>query len=655
MGMSCSFNGTDADYSNSGLAVLCFDNKRCEGKKLRYSIVKSEENFFAFDIFDENKCVKLECVLNFETAYQLVSFSSTLVNLTDKPITLRRALPRLPFAPGKYKVHYQESRWLAENQPRCTELAGANITLSAGAARSTVGNTPFCILEDTENASAAAIHVVPRGNWNIHIRSKVIKNESPMAVIEAGLADTDLFAEIAPGERLELPELLITEVPDCDLGQSGALIQRYMIDRRIPKSLHTPPVSYNTWLYRFTKFNIDQLRMQLKAAKEIGCEVFIVDAGWFGTADDWWDSVGDWQEREGAPFYGNMSAFADEVRANGLEFGFWMEPERWESNASIKKIHPEWFPEHTTRIDLTQRAAAEHFLETVSHFIKKFKAKYIKIDFNAAVGYDESGRELYDYCTKLKELMLKLRDRFPELVIENCASGALRNDLDTATYYDTAFVSDHAHLYENLRIRQGAFARTIPGRIQNWAVTRPAPERLTKVSDEIPVLAGTSATWDEGAIFNADFVMSSVLLGIPCFTGDIAGLPQEVRSLYAKYISFYKENRNFFVNSHVYQLNFRYLPMTDYENYLAFQMQSADQDKSLVFVYTSSLTRREERRFKLFNLAPEKSYTVKQLFGKDDNEVVMTGKELMKYGINCSFSPSLFIRHRAAIYQIESH
>ena len=178
---------------------------------------------------------------------------------------------------------------------------------------------------------------------------------------------------------------------------------------------------------------------------------------------------------------------------------------------------------------------------------------------------------------------------------------------------------------------------------------------MTKVSDEILVLAGTSATWDEGAIFNADFVMSSVLLGVPCFTGDIAGLPQDVRDLYAKYISFYKENRKFFVNSHVYQLNFRYLPMTDYENYLAFQMQDADQDKSLVFVYTSSLTRREERRFKLFNLDPEKNYTVKQIFGKEDNEVVMTGKELMKYGINSSFSPSLFIRHRAAIYQIESH
>ena len=655
MGMSCSYNGTDLDYHNSGLAVVCFDTKRGEGKKLKYSIVQSTENRFAFNIFDRDDNVLLECCWDFNTQYKVISCKYTLINLSKKNISLRRALPRFPFAPGKYKVHYQESRWLAENISRQKELDGANITLAAGAARSSVGNTPFCILEDMENSSASAFHVVPRGNWNIHIRSKVVKNESPMPVIELGLADSDLFADIAPQEKFELPEILITAVPDCDPGQSGALIQQYVISNRLPSYLHTPPVVYNTWLYRFTNFKIDQLREQLSAAKEIGCEVFIVDAGWFGSADDWWDSVGDWKEREGEPFFGNMSSFADEVRAAGLKFGFWMEPERWESGAEIRKIHPEWFPEHTTRIDLTQPAAAEHFLKIIADFVRKFNAEYIKIDYNAAAGYDESGRELYDYCSKLKELMIELRKQFPELVIENCASGALRNDLDTATYFDMAFVSDHAHLYENLRIRQGAFTRTIPGRTLNWAVTRPAPERVTKVSDETLVLAGTSASWDEGAVFNADFVMSSVLLGVPGFTGDIAALPPEVRKLYAKYIAFYKENRKFFINSHVWQLNFSYQPMTDYENYQAFQMQEHDKDKSLVFVYTSSLTRREGRRFKLFNLDPEKTYTVKQLFC-DGNEscISISGKELMEYGLNCMFSPSLFIRHRAAIYQIES-
>ncbi len=655
MGLSCSFNGYEDDYSNSGLAVVCVDTLRCEGRKLKYTLIEATENIFRFDICDENDLFKLECCWTFETQFHLISCCCTLVNLSDKPFSLRRALPRFVFAPGKYRLHYQESRWLSENQPRCTELAGMNIKLSAGAARSTVGNTPFCILEDIENSSAAAFHLVPRGNWNINIRSSIIKSEAPMPIVEPGLADTDLFFSVAPQERIELPQVIITEVPDCDPGLSGAYIQQYMIDRRIPDFLHTPPVLYNTWLYRFTDLKIDELRAQLKAAKELGCEVFVVDAGWFGNAD-WWNSVGDWQEREGEPFFGNMASFAEEVRSSGLDFGFWMEPERWEVNASIRKKHPEWFPAHSTRIDLTQPSAAEHFRKTIADNVRKFKARYIKIDFNAAAGYDESGKELYDYCSKFKELILELRKEFPELVIENCGAGALRNDLDTATYFDAAFVSDHAHLYENLKIRQGAFMRTLPGRTLNWAVTRPAPERLTKVSDELLVMAGTSSSWDEGALFNVNFVMSSALLGIPGFTGDIAGLPQEVRDVYAKYVAFYKENRKLFLNSHVYQLNFRYLPMSDNENILAFQMQEHAGDNSLIFVFTSGLTRRDRRRFKLQNLDPEKNYSVKKLFCTEEvQETSISGRELMKYGIDCELQTAMHIRHRAAIYQVSSH
>ena len=43
-----------------------------------------------------------------------------------------------------------------------------------------------------------------------------------------------------------------------------------------------PPVIYNTLLYRFASFTVEQLRQQLAAAKKIGCEYFVVDAGWFG-------------------------------------------------------------------------------------------------------------------------------------------------------------------------------------------------------------------------------------------------------------------------------------------------------------------------------------------------------------------------------------
>ncbi|MBQ6597533.1 MAG: alpha-galactosidase [Lentisphaeria bacterium] len=409
------------------------------------------------------------------------------------------------------------------------------------AARSTIGCTPFCVLLDVENRAAAAFHVLPHGNWTIQIHSDILSNEFPTPVVEAGLADTDLFLTLRSDCSIELPEVLIQAIPQGDLMRCSADLQKYMIRKRLPKAkLHRPPVIYNTWLYRFTDFTLEQMRRQLQAAKEIGCEVFIVDAGWYDAGKSRRE-VGDWREKGDGPFLGDMRAFADEVRAAGLTFGFWIEPERWTNAIQIRKEHPEWFPKNSTRIDLPQPAAADHFYHVIADNVRKFGAGYIKVDYNASVGYDESGTELYDYCTALNEQFRRIRADFPDLIIENCASGALRCDLATAMIFDHAFVSDNAHPYETLRIRQGMFMRFMPGRILNWIVMRPAPERRTKVFDCDQVLACAAATWDEAALFDLKYVMLSGLLGIPGFSGELADFEHGIRQKIAAYVQFYKD------------------------------------------------------------------------------------------------------------------
>ena len=652
-GMTCGHNGVENDYSCSGLAVICADEQRLEGEKLKYEILSAEPDEFCFAAFDVKRSVRLECSWKFEREFDLIRCCYQLSNTSDKPVVIRRALPRWVFTPGEYNIFSHMSRWGAENILQSCSLRGSDFHLHGRAARSTVGSTPFCVIRDEENMSAAAFHVLPCGNWMIDVHSDIISNDSPSAIVEAGLADRDLFLTLQPEEKIELPEILIQDVPGGDLLKISAPIHKYMIRKRLPSSnLHEPPVVYNGWLYRFTDFTKEQLSLQLKAAKEIGCEVFIVDAGWFG-ADAGWGNVGDWREKTGAPFYGNMSAFADEVRAAGLKFGFWMEPERFAEEIPVRKEHPEWFPEHTSRIDLTQPAAAEYFREIIIENVKKFGAEYIKIDFNASVGYDDSGSELYRYCTVLNEQILRIRKACPNLVIENCGSGSLRRDLSTDLIYDQAFISDNAHPYETLRIRQGMFMRTLPGRTLNWIVMRPAPERRTKIADTDQVFACTAATWDEAALFDLDYVMISGLLGNPGFSGELAEFSPEMKKKIGSYVSFYKKNRKFFVNSHVFMLTYPDEKISDYEKYLAFQMQGDQTRDSLVFVFTNSFTRRSVRNFRLYDLDPEKRYSVTRLFSTDSEERIQSGADLMRYGLKSVFPENQHIRHAAGLYQIK--
>ena len=650
-GMVCGHNGMEDDFSCSGLALVSVDNMRLEGAKWIYAVNKADDNEFSFSATDKNNTVRMDVVWKFETAYDLISCKYTLHNISSKDVKIQRALPRMVFAPGEYEVMWHMNRWGAENQLQCAKLRGEDILLHGRAARSTVGCTPFCILKDVENCTALAFHVMPCGNWTIQIHSDILSNEAPTPIVEAGLADTDLFMGLKAGQSIELPELLIQAMPGANLQTSGANLHRYIIEKRLPSFVHEPPVIYNTWLYRFTNFTREQLREQLKAAKEIGCEIFIIDAGWFGS-DKSWGKVGDWREKENEPFFGNMSAFADEVRAAGLQFGFWIEPERWAAGIPIREEHPEWFPENTTRIDLTQADAAEHFYNVIADNVRKFGAKYIKVDYNASVGFDASGCELYKYCKVLTAQFERLHAEFPDLIIENCGSGALRNDLASQMIFDHNFVSDNANPFETLRIRQGAMMRTLPGRILNWIVMRPAPERRTKVAKFIQVLACNAGTWDEAGLYDLDYVMTSGLLGIPGFSGELAELPDEVKAKAAEYIEFYKKNRKFIADSHVYLLTPPEDKIVDYEKYAAFQMQHGDCRDSLVFVFSNGASRRGLRNFRLNNLDENANYRIRKLFSEDAEETVVSGRELMTFGLTVSTPENQHIRHTSALYQL---
>ena len=238
------------------------------------------------------------------------------------------------------------------------------------------------------------------------------------------------------------------------------------------------------------------------------------------------------------------------------------------------------------------------------------------------------------------------------MVLENCGSGALRNDLVTAGLYDVSFVSDNANPVDTLKIRQGAFMRTLPGRTLNWLVMRSAPERRTPIHDGDQVLACTGGTWDEAALFDPEYLLVSGLLGVPGFSGDLAELSPEIKNRIKTCISYYKENRRFFIDSHVFLLTEPDLAVSDSEKYFVFQMQGDDTTDSLLFVFSNSMSRRAVRNFRLKNLDPAREYRIEKLFDDQSELMIKSGAELMRYGLKTVLVENMHLRHTAGLYKI---
>jgi alpha-galactosidase len=397
------------------------------------------------------------------------------------------------------------------------------------------------------------------------------------------------------------------------------------------------------------------LRGQLQAARQLGCEVFVVDAGWYGPqADDWWSQAGDWRERQATAFRGQMKQFADEVRAAGLGFGLWMEPERFGAGVPVRVEHPEWFcPGDPTfaRIDLTLPDAREYLKREITRLVDMYELAWMKIDFNFELGRDPLGAELSSYYAVWYELLDEIRAAHPRTVFEGCASGGMRCDLNTLSHFAGHFLSDTVHPIDVLRIWQGALLRLPPGRLIKWLVLRSVGRSMptyTKSLADSPVTlaAPGGALWDPSETVDLDFAAAVALPGMFGLSGDLAGLPDEAAARLAEHVVFYQRWRNM-IRTSVAHLLTPPADKTDRHGWAGVQLEHCQTGNHLVFFYRLD-DGRTVHDFRLCNVNPNARYRVTPHIPAGGPVRNCTGIQLLEDGLRVELPQ----RYRAAVYTV---
>ncbi len=540
----------------------------------------------------------------------LLSRKDVLICHGSASCLVRRCHPVLYLAPRSYIARWQSSAWCLENQPQTAPCAGADLVLRHPPGRTSDQASPYLVLDG--GGAKLSVHVVPDGNWMMRAHPEPNGGGLPRVLVAAGHEEEGFGVMLKPGESLALPEVLYGD-------DDPAALHRAWQARSPGQAL---PVIYNTWFRDFDRLPPEELRPQLAAAKVIGAEVFVVDAGWFGDGEGWWNQVGNWQEQTDRAFRGNLKGFADEVRAAGLGFGLWMEPERFGPQAKIRKAQPEWFPhgeDPFTRIDLAQPAASAWLKGEMARLVKTYGLAWMKVDYNFPLGEDDSGEELRGYFRGWKRLIGELRREFPDTVFEACSSGAMRLDLGVVEQFPVGFLSDTVNPWDMLSIATGAWRRLPPGRLGRWAVVR---ERGGEVQ------AASGAGWGSPESTSVEFLAAVAFPGSMGFSGDLASLSAARIAELGRLVREYKLARPRIAKSCGYLLSPQ-MELGNREGWCATQLQ--DGDWNLVSAYR--LNRGEEVvRLKLCNLQPSQSYQARAILGGATNET-MTGHDLMSMGL----------------------
>ncbi|MEI6072825.1 MAG: alpha-galactosidase [Verrucomicrobiae bacterium] len=622
-----------------GLAVVGSGARRFDGDDLKcVRFRRTKQGAEALNRI-EGSGLDLRTVWRIDPATGVVSRRDTLTNTGAAPAVITRCLARMAFPSGDYECYSQASRWCHENQGAWAPLS-TGVTLRHVPGRTTDQCTPYLALRAAGSSKGVAFHVIPCGNWTIRVIPVTEGGGDlhlPSAVVELGLADENLHLTLKPGESLELPEILSQPLPDGEVQSGAPLLHRYLLDHHFSKAKPEAPVVYNTWFYEFDTLDVPRLRAQLVAAKEAGCEVFVVDAGWYGPGGpNWFAQAGDWREKPGAAFCGRMKAFAGEVRAAGLGFGLWMEPERLGPEAPIRARHPEWFVPcgDSARIDLTCRAARAWLRREIGRLVETYALAWMKVDFNFALDADASGRELHRYSAEWYRLLDEVRTAYPQTFFEGCSSGALRGDLNTMARFDGHFLSDTVNPVDMLRISQGAWLRLPPGRITRWMVVRPAGQAVPRYGMSLAdspqtILTPCGPLWEPAETVDLNFALLASMPGMMGFSGDLAGLSPEHRAQIADAVAFYKAWRRVMTGAAGHLLT-PPEPLTRRKGWIGLQLQA--KDVSLVFVYRLG-NAGAPPPLRLRSLDPNACYTVWRGLETDAPAEKIGGADLMRDGL----------------------
>ena len=496
-----------------------------------------------------NKTDTYEMVCRYtKTAYGVYSRKDTFTNVSDTPITVNTLKSVFVFDGGEYEAYSQYNSWLTESSGLWHDIA-TGVQFGSKSARTCLDSTPFLALWNKQNRHGAAFHLVPESAWEMGAR--FVKHEAMFGklVVEIGIQEYNFNVVLNPGESVELPEIIFygfENKTDTDCYK----LHRYMNEVCPRKKL---PAIYNSWLYNFDAINYDMLAKQIPVAAEMGFDYFVIDAGWFGKGGDWSSSVGDWEENLTGGLCGRMIDVANLVRANGMKFGLWFEPERADGNSDAVKNHPDWFKfeDGAYLFDFANKEARENMLEVISGNIDKYGIEYIKFDFNADLTYDDRKTSFLEYHKGHNDFMAKLRERYPDIYITSCASGGFRMNLAGCRNFDSFWPSDNESPYDEMRMYRETIMRLPPQAFEKYTCIQTVknfkPGGYNPENEKI--LACNDGTWYDVACVHPSY-LKNYFNGSPIgFSCDLTSFSEDVRKMIGDYIADVKANSDFWLNA----------------------------------------------------------------------------------------------------------
>ncbi|MCJ7737542.1 MAG: alpha-galactosidase, partial [Anaerolineae bacterium] len=382
------------------------------------------------------------------------------------------------YVSGDYSLGYfVDNKHSSEGHFQWHSLGRETVEVSEDSGKSGWGH-PIAYVRDGVAGHMFVAQLAWSGNWAFRVEPKDATRRDPtkaqpMLFLRIGPQSPAPMRVIEPGETITTPQAHI----GFRSGDLTDMVQGLHEHHR--RSVYiTPPtgseclVSYNHWGYMHHEMNEPGLLREIDTAADVGAEMFIVDAGWYGKKGQPWGVTGYWKCGERLP-NGLKPAF-DYARSRGLKRGLWCWIEAASEESTIIQQHPDWLLQRdghrlNNMLDLTNPEVAAWVEQEIVRIIEEHDLDLFRLDYNAAPGeggytrrhgYDEN--TIWRHYEAMYPIWKRVRERFPNLILENCSGGGGRTDLGMLEHMHYTWFSDYVLAPRTIRMQNGMMLALAP-------------------------------------------------------------------------------------------------------------------------------------------------------------------------------------------------
>lgn len=288
------------------------------------------------------------------------------------------------------------------------------------------------------------------GSWKAAVRRVAAQG----LVLDAGMAKTRF--RLHPGEEVRTPSIALLFWQGSDRMAGHNLFRRFILAHHTPRPGGKPlvlpichgvgyggPFPCNEYVCATESYAIGMIERLHQFG--IDPDACWIDAGWYeNPTNQWWSGVGTWEVNR-KNFPRGLKPVTEASKKLGEGFVVWFEPERVYEGTWLDREHKDWLtflPGNPNRLlDLGNPKALAWLTDHISNFIRDEGITIYRQDFNfepapywkAMDAPDRVGIAEMKHIEGLYKFWDALLERNPGLLIDNCASGGRRIDLETTS------------------------------------------------------------------------------------------------------------------------------------------------------------------------------------------------------------------------------